>query len=332
MTVPFGNGSCIRPAGAMERGNRDMTVIDIENLTKSFDGKIVISDISFQVAEGEVFGFLGPNGAGKTTTIRIILGLLQPTSGTARVMGSDLGRNDALRRSVGVLLENNGLYARLSAYENLQYYADIYGVSNPETRISDLLDLVGLTEFARDPVGNFSVGMQRKLGLARAIIHDPAIMFLDEPTSGLDPEAQRLVRDLILELSREKNRTVFLNSHNLDEVQRICTTVAILQQGSIRAYDSVEHLRASERTPVYEITLANPATAGQACAVVRGVDGVLSCSADGSVVTISLEGSAAPLMLRRLALADVDIIEARRVTRSLEDVYLDVVHRSGGEV
>jgi ABC-2 type transport system ATP-binding protein len=316
----------------MECGSKNMAVIDVENLTKSFDGKIVINDTSFQVSEGEVFGFLGPNGAGKTTTVRIILGLLQPTSGTARVMGSDLGKNDGLRRSVGVLLENNGLYARLSAAENLQYYAEIYGVSNPETRISDLLDLVGLTEFARDPVGNFSLGMQRKLGLARAIIHDPSIIFLDEPTSGLDPEAQRMVRDLILDLSREKNRTVFLNSHNLDEVQRICTRVAILQQGSIRAYDSVEHLRASERTPVYEITLADPATAGQACTVVRGVDGVRSCSADGGVVTVSLEGSAAPLMLRELVRAGVDIMEARRVTRSLEDVYLDVVHRSGGEV
>ncbi|MDN7025020.1 ABC transporter ATP-binding protein [Methanoculleus sp. FWC-SCC1] len=309
-----------------------MAVIAVENLAKSFNGSPVIEDISFQVSGGEVFGFLGPNGAGKTTTIRIVLGLLQPTAGTARVMGSDLGRNDALRRSVGVLLENNGLYGRLSAYDNLRYYADIYRVADPDTRIRDLLDLVDLTEFAESPIGNFSVGMQRKMGLARAIIHDPAILFLDEPTSGLDPEAQRLVRDLILDLSREKNRTVFLNSHNLDEVQRICTNVAILQQGRIRAYDSVEHLRASEQTPVYLLTLADPAAAERACTLVRGVEGVGSCSVDGDVVTVSLDGAAAPRMLRELVRAGVDLIEARRVTRSLEDVYLDVVHRSGGEV
>ncbi len=174
--------------------------------------------------------------------------------------------------------------------------------------------------------------MMRKLALARAIIHKPALLFLDEPTSGLDPEAQRLVRDLILELSREENRTVFLNSHNLDEVQRVCTKVAILDAGRIRAYDSVDHLRAPERAPVYEITVADPAMAERASALVSTLDGVRSSSTDGAVLTVVLDGAVGHRVLRELVLAGVDLVEARRVTRSLEDVYLDTVQEKGGAV
>lgn len=317
-------------SGGPGQGAKVMAIIDVTNLTKTFDGKAVLGGISFRVEEGEVFGFLGPNGAGKTTTIRIILGLLAPTSGMARVWGSDLGREDALRRRVGVLLENNGLFARLSAHDNLRYYAGLYGVSNPEKRIHELLEYVDLAASADEPVGTFSTGMMRKLALARAIIHDPELLFLDEPTSGLDPEAQRLVRDLILELSREQNRTVFLNSHNLDEVQRVCTKVAILDAGRVRAYDSVEHLRASEKSPVYEITVADPLAAERASALVAAQSGVRSSSVDGAVLTVSLDEAVGPRVLRELVLAGVDIVEAKRVTRSLEDVYLGIVRETEG--
>lgn len=213
-------------------------MIEVQNLTKTFNGKTVLNGITFEVKEGEIFGYLGPNGAGKTTTMRITLGLLKPTSGNALVLGQNLGENEGLRNKVGVLLENDGVYDKLSAYENLDYYAQLYGLSDSierKRRIEELLDFVGLSNRKKDKVGNFSKGMKRKLGLVRAMIHNPDILFFDEPSSGLDPEAQRMVRDLILRLSTEEKRTVFLNSHDLDEVQRVCTKIAILQDGEIKA-------------------------------------------------------------------------------------------------
>ncbi len=167
-------------------------MIEVQNLTKTFNGKAVLKDISFKVKEGEIFGYLGPNGAGKTTTMRIILGLLNPTSGNAFVLGQNLGENEKLRNKVGVLLENDGVYDKLSAYENLHYYAQLYGLSDSverKRRIGELLEFVGLSDRRNDKVGEFSKGMRRKLALARAIAHEPEVLFLDEPSSGLDPEA-----------------------------------------------------------------------------------------------------------------------------------------------
>ena len=188
-----------------------MKMIEVQDLTKKFNGKTVLNGINFQVNEGEIFGYLGPNGAGKTTTMRIVLGLLKPASGRALVFGKELGDNGELRRRVGVLLENDGLYERLSAYENLNYYAQLYSVSDIEERIKNLLDFVGLSDRQNDRVGVFSKGMKRRLALARSIIHDPDVLFYDEPSAGLDPEAQKMVRDLILRLAREKGRTIYLH-------------------------------------------------------------------------------------------------------------------------
>lgn len=152
-------------------------MIEVQNLTKKFNGKTILNGINFHVHKGEIFGFLGPNGAGKTTTLRIILGLLDPTSGEALVFGEDIGSNGDLRRKVGILLENDGLYDGLSAYENLDYYAQLYNVPDRDKKIRNLLDFAGLLERKGDKVGTFSKGMKRKLGLARAMIHDPDVLF-----------------------------------------------------------------------------------------------------------------------------------------------------------
>lgn len=199
-----------------------MSVIEVQGLIKRFHGRSVLDGISFSIEQGEVFGFLGPNGAGKTTTMRLLLGLLRPDGGKASVLGYSLSDHDAIRHKVGVLLENNGLYERLTAYENLDYFARLYRVTHREERITELLSFVGLSESRNQMVGVLSTGMKRKLGIARAILHDPEMLFFDEPSSGLDPEAQHMVRELILELSRRESITIFLNSHNLDEVSRVC--------------------------------------------------------------------------------------------------------------
>jgi len=307
-----------------------MNAIEIQNLTKEFNGKTVLKDISFEVNEGEIFGYLGPNGAGKTTTMRIILGLLNPTSGNAFVLGQNLGENEKLRNKVGVLLENDGVYDKLSAYENLDYYAQLYGLSDSierKRRIGELLEFVGLSDRRNDKVGEFSKGMRRKLALARAIAHEPEVLFLDEPSSGLDPEAQIMVRALVLQLSAEMGVTIFLNSHDLNEVQRICSKIAILQSGEIKAHDTVKNLRDKLGKPRVEITLSDSKDAEKALNILNSLDFVSDCERDDSRITAVIRDEKSSTILSVLMKNGIVVEEIKRVTKSLEDVYLDIVQK-----
>jgi ABC-2 type transport system ATP-binding protein len=303
--------------------------IEVRSVTKTFQGSRVLDGISFSVGKGEVFGFLGPNGAGKTTTLRILLGLLRPDSGEALVLGESLDTADATRRRVGVLFENNGLIDRFTARENLMYYAELYEVPDPDKRVVELLGYVGLSDRADDLVGVFSTGMKRKLGLARAILHKPDILFLDEPSSGLDPEGQKMVHDLILGLSGQA-MTIFLNSHNLDEVSRVCSKVAILHRGTIRAYDSIERLRAGPSGTELEITLSDPEQGGQAIALINTLPGVASTSQERGRIVVSLSGPGGSPVIEALVRGGVGIEEAVKRKRTLEEIYLDVVREAGG--
>jgi len=306
-----------------------MNAIEVQNLTKEFDGKTVLNEISFEVKE--IFGFLGPNGAGKTTTLRILLGLLKPTSGRALVLGKELGDNDELRRRIGFLLENDGLYERLSAYENLSYYAQIYSVSKVDEKIKNLLDFVGLLGRQHDRVGEFSKGMKRRLALARSIVHDPDVLFYDEPSSGLDPEAQKMVRDLILTMAREKGRTIFLNSHDLDEVQRVCSKVAIIQRGELKAYDTIESLRKNFSTPAIEIVFTDDREAEKALDLLHSLDYVSECERDGLRITTILEYKKTSTLLSALMKEGIKVEEMKNV-KSLEDIYLNITRQSEGRI
>lgn len=208
--------------------------IEVKNLSKSFKSKLVLDNISFNVQQGSITGFFGPNGAGKTTTMRIILGLLYPNSGYTKVFGEDVDKSSDIRNKIGVLLEQNGMSDRLTAYENLNYYADIYNIKNKQEKINSLLQQMDLYERKNEKIGTFSTGMKKKLGLARALLNDPKILFLDEPTVGLDPDAQKEFRDLILDLSKQKKLTVLLNTHNLNEAQKVCTDIIIINNTKIR--------------------------------------------------------------------------------------------------
>jgi ABC-2 type transport system ATP-binding protein len=306
-------------------------VIDVRSVTKLFNGSRVLDGISFSVAKGEVFGFLGPNGAGKTTTLRILLGLMRPDSGEALVLGHSLDTADNVRSRVGVLFENNGLVERFSARENLRFYADLYDIEDPGKKTEELLGFTGLSDRGDDLVGTFSTGMKRKLGLARAILHDPGILFLDEPSSGLDPEGQRMVHDLILDLSRRRSMTIFLNSHNLEEVSRVCSKVAILHRGTIRAYDTVDHLRTGPRGAELEITLSNAAETAKSLAVLSGIEGTgMVRQLDDLHVTVSLPGDSGFPVLRELVAKEVVVEEIMKKKRSLEDIYLDTVRQAEG--
>ncbi len=303
--------------------------IEVRSVTKNFQGSRVLDGISFSVGKGEVFGFLGPNGAGKTTTLRILLGLLRPDSGEAMVLGESLDTADAVRKRVGVLFENNGLIDRFTARENLMYYAELYEVPDPGRRTRELLEYIGLSDRADDLVGVFSTGMKRKLGLARAILHKPEILFLDEPSSGLDPEGQKMVHDLIIDLSRQA-MTIFLNSHNLDEVSRVCSKVAILHRGTIRANDSVERLRAGPSGTGIEITLSDPSLAERAVAIINALPGVTMAFQEHGLIRATLSGPSGSPVLEALIKNGVGVEEAVRRKRTLEEIYLEVVREAGG--
>jgi len=222
------------------------TAIEVHNLMKEFNGYRVLDSISFNVYRGEVFGYLGPNGAGKTTTLRILLGLIKPTSGEVFVLGENPLNNSKLRMKIGVLLEDHGLYNSLTVYENLDLYARLYGLSNSlerRRRIIELLEFIGLYERRNDKVGFLSRGMKRKLAIVRAILHHPEIVFMDEPTSNLDPKTRVLIRDLILELAHKENTTMFIISHDLNDIEKVCSSIVILVNGRIVARGSVDELK-----------------------------------------------------------------------------------------
>jgi ABC-2 type transport system ATP-binding protein len=210
-----------------------MGMIEVKNLTKKFGDVTAVDGLTFNVAEGEVFGLLGPNGAGKTTTIRMLCCLISSTSGEAQIAGYSIG-NDAdslaIRKMIGLVADNVGLYEELTAYENLDYYGKLYECPEGERkeRIEYFLKMLDLWEERDQPVSDFSKGMKQKVAIARALIHDPRLLVMDEPTANLDPEASRVVREFILKLKKE-GKTILLNTHNLDEAQRICDRIGILK-------------------------------------------------------------------------------------------------------
>ncbi len=216
--------------------------IHIDNVSKKLGKRQVLDKVTFDVQTGDIFGYLGPNGAGKTTTIRILLGLLEADSGELNILGEDI-RFASTRMKIGFSLDPDGLYNTMTAAENLQYYADIYDVSNSSERIAKVLDMVGLSDRAGDRAGTYSKGMRQRLSLARAMVHNPQVLILDEPTAGVDPTGQIEIRKILLDIARVEKKTVLLSSHNLDEVQRICNRIALIDRGQIKMYGDLKDLR-----------------------------------------------------------------------------------------
>jgi ABC-2 type transport system ATP-binding protein len=220
-------------------------VISTENLTRRFGDTLALDRLTLQVYPGEVFGYLGHNGAGKTTTVRLLNGVLNASDGTAQVLSlSPVTQGSELRARTGVLTETPSLEERLTARENLAIYAELYGVPRAQVnqRLEKYLQLFELADRAGDKVGSYSKGMKQRLALARALLHDPEIIFLDEPTAGLDPVSTRSVHELINRLSRQEGRTIFMCTHNLAEAQKLCDRVAVLEHGRLVALGTPQEL------------------------------------------------------------------------------------------
>ncbi|MBN2061201.1 MAG: ABC transporter ATP-binding protein [Deltaproteobacteria bacterium] len=225
----------------MEDGN----IIETFDLTKNYPNQTAVNNLSFSVKEGEIFGFLGPNGAGKTTTLLMLLGLSQPSNGYARVCGIDPVRNARqVKTLVGYLPENVGFYEDMDAIQSLEYIAELNGTGESRSmgKISEVLDMVGLSEDKNKKVGKYSRGMKQRLGIAEVLLKDPKVMFLDEPTLGLDPDGALKLIDLIQSLNRERNISVLLSSHHLQQVQKISHRVGIMIRGKMVAEGPIESL------------------------------------------------------------------------------------------
>ncbi|MGE5484081.1 MAG: ABC transporter ATP-binding protein [Ignavibacteriales bacterium] len=302
-------------------------VIQANHLCRSFNGFRAVDDLSLEVPAGAVFGFLGPNGAGKTTTIRMMLGLLEPTAGDIRVLGFDARTQaDRVRERVGVLLDNDGLYDRLTAYDNLDYFGRIYRLPGIEraTRIQQLLEHLGLWEHRREKAKVFSRGMRQKLALARALLHRPPLLILDEPTTGLDAPSAVALREDLLNLARSEGVTVFLTTHNLAEAEKVCDRVAVIQSGHVLAEGSPADLSARVSRPRVEI--AGRGFDDGMLAVVRQNPLVERVTIDDKVLIIDLkvEGSIAPIVTL-LATRGAEIEEVRKHGAGLEEAFISLL-------
>jgi ABC-2 type transport system ATP-binding protein len=303
---------------------KNADAITLQALTKSFKTVLAVDRLSFAVKTGEIFGLLGPNGAGKTTTIRMLSALIGPTSGTAWVVGYEIGKqDDQVRRNVGILTESPGLYDQLSAERNLAFYGEMYEVEDIPGQVERYLRMLGLWERRHEPVGTFSKGMRQKLAIARALLHEPKVLFLDEPTSALDPEAARIVRQFIAGL-REEGRTIVMCTHNLDEADRLCDRIAVFKS-RLLALDTPTALRRKlfGRSVVFHLREALP---GLAETLERfGYVNSVQTMENKLVVQLDDPETHNPELIRALVEAGADLQFVGELRRRLEDVYLQLV-------
>ena len=295
-------------------------VIEARGLVKTYDQSAgpAVDHVDLTVRAGEIYGFLGPNGAGKTTTLRMLLGLVRPTSGTATVLGEPAGSPSALART-GSMIEGPAFYPYLSGRDNLRVVARLAGV--PAARIGPALATVDLADRARDRFSAYSLGMKQRLGVAAALLKDPELVVLDEPTNGLDPAGMRDMRALVVELGRQ-GRTVILSSHLMAEVQEICDRVAVIADGRVVAEATVEDLRGGTSL----LVAAHPTD--RATSVLRDLVVVDGVRRDGPDLRIDVDPRHTASVVRALVTSGVDITQVRRDERQLEDVFFEITGRS----
>ena len=303
-------------------------MITASHLTRSFGERLAVENVSFELARGEIFALLGPNGAGKTTTLRMLAGLIQPSSGSVRVDGREMSRESAsgLRGHIGFLTETPGLWDRLTVRQNLTVYARLHGLPAPERAVDAALDTFGIRDRERDAAAQLSKGLKQRVALARTLLHTPDVVLLDEPTAGLDPQSARDVRELVLRL-KDEWRAVLVSTHNLDEAERVADRVAVIRTRLV-AIGTPAALRARLFGPRLRIELAQPASS---FADVLKTNGVHDVQADASTLSIGVDDPTeiAPGVVRRLVAAGADILAVVPEHPPLEQVYLRLLEDDG---
>ncbi len=305
----------------------DRPVVQTNALTRDFESVRAVDKLTLSIPKGTLFGFLGPNGAGKTTTIGLLLGLLEPTSGSAHVLGHDTRTHGAhIRAEVGALLEYNGLYETLSAKENLEFFARIWHMTTKERahRVQELLEEMDLWERRDEPVGKWSRGMRQRLALARTLLHKPTLVLLDEPTAGLDVQAAATVRNALRLMVELEGVTVVLTTHNMNEAERLCDLIGVIRAGELVAVDTPDQLMRSHTAQKLLITAS--VISDQIKASLLEFDHVTAIARQNGFMEIEFDGEidAAPIV-SLLVENGVQVQEVRKSRASLEDVFLALV-------
>ena len=297
------------------------SIVTVTGLTKQFTNLTAVQDLSFSVNEGDVYGFLGQNGAGKSTTIRMLLTLIEPTKGKVEIFGKELtaNRNEILSQ-VGAVIEKPDVYKYLSAYENLKLFARLSGIKITEQRLMKQLEKVGLASRAKDTVKTFSQGMKQRLGIAIALVHDPKLIILDEPTNGLDPQGIADIRNLILHLSRDLNKTVIVSSHLLSEIEQVATRVLIIDKGKKIIEGNATELFDPSQT-IVELQTFDNAYAVQQLAISAWRQHIQPQR--DSAILIKLDRQQIPQLHRDLVEMDIQVLSLQP-RHSLEDYFLQV--------
>ena len=297
-------------------------MIRTENLVKAYNGVKAVDSVNMVVGKGEICGFLGPNGAGKTTTIGMLVGLIEPTSGKCFINDIEVTGNPLkIKRMIGYLPEGAGFYSNLNARQNLKYLSKFYDIKDADTRIGELLSYVGL-EKVNKPAGAFSRGMKQRLGLARALLNDPDVIFLDEPTNGLDPEGVISFRKIIKEQA-QKGKTIFFSSHILDEVQHVCSTICIISSGKILAQGTLDEVRQKlHKGDHMKIVVKVNGTMPQ-----LSNPGIIDATYLDGTATFSVQSDIVNEIAGELIKNNVRIRELKIEEESLEDIFLETVYR-----
>lgn len=313
-------------------------MIEAAGLAKRFDDFVAVRDVDLRVAQGELLALLGPNGAGKTTTVRMLGAILRPSAGKASVNGYDVvSQATEVRRLIGMLTEQPGLYPRMSGIEYLTFYGRVYGLDDGEIRrrTLTLFERFGMPDVAQRRLGTYSKGMRQKVGLIRAMLHDPAVLLLDEPTSAMDPYSARIVRDSIRVLRRDR-RSIILCTHNLAEAEDLADRIAIISQGRIVCVGTAKELK--QRVlgpPLFELRtdapLSGQSTGGDVDSLGRLVDVV---RVDGNVIQFRTDRPQErnPLVVRRISQMGAGVVALRERPQSLEEVYLKILGEDAREV
>ena len=298
-----------------------MNVLEVDNLHKRINGKPIIRGVSFNVEEGEIFGFLGPNGAGKTTTIRMLVGLIHPNEGSIKIMGKSLfkEREEALS-NIGAVVENPELYSYLSGRENLMQIARIRKI--PKQNVDEIIDIVGLKDRIDDKVKKYSLGMKQRLGIAAALIPEPKLLILDEPTNGLDPSGILEFRSLIKRICTEKKTSFFISSHILSEVQLLCHKVAFINKGIIQSIESTSSIGIENST---EIVIINTRDNTEAAKILKGFEYVQTIQLQDNTLLVSIEKNNTPKLIRDLLSNNIELEEVYKKHKELEERYMELM-------
>jgi ABC-2 type transport system ATP-binding protein len=302
-------------------------VIDVQHVTRRFDGTVALDDVSFQVHPGEIVALLGPNGAGKTTASRIIGGILAPSVGDVLVDGISV-RNDAnaVRARCGFVTDQPSLYERMPLRAYLGFFARLYDVAQPDARAAELATLLGLDDVLDRKLATFSRGMRQKVAIARALVHDPPVLLLDEPATALDPEMSQMLRAFIISL-RARHRAILLTTHDLDEAQRIADRLVVLYKGKVLRTGATADIRAAGR-PSYTVTFAGDAATARDALARAGIAAEDATARDGlRALRFAADDPTAinPAALRALIDAGVRVVTLAAEERSLEDAYLSIL-------